>query len=218
MTVRVCHNGKMTESSQDGSDCIDLDAAGRRWEGGVRNGKPFGYGVLYDEEGRKEYEGFMVDEIKTCYGIEFYSDLNQIKYVGNYWLDTHFGRGILFDRNGSLNYEGLWRNNKPFTESNHTVITNFTESIDIPKKSFSTTQSFVLLHWLHSLKRIVIRYKCFVRVRLFEIDGLAELESIAIGKRSFVVPFDRLVPCHFRVMTLPFRLITTPSTPSIRLN
>ena len=40
---------------------IDLDVNGRRWEGGVRDGKPCGYGVVYDEEGRNAFVGFMMD-------------------------------------------------------------------------------------------------------------------------------------------------------------
>ena len=203
MKVRVWDGSDWKESSQDGVDCIDLDVAGRRWEGGVKTNKPFGYGVIYDEEGRKEYEGFMMDDLKVCYGINYYSDLNQIKYVGSYWNGTRFGRGALYDRNGSINYEGLWRKDKPFTASSDTIITNSTESVEIPKKSFVTLHSFILSHWLHSLKRIVIRYKCFVRARFFELDGLTELESIEIGKKSFVVPFDRLIPGRFRVANCP---------------
>ena len=43
---------------------IDLDTKGRRWEGGVKNETPYGYGVLFNEEGRKEFEGWMMDGIK----------------------------------------------------------------------------------------------------------------------------------------------------------
>ena len=43
-------------SSFDG--CIDLDTKGRRWEGMIRGSVPFGYGILYNEEGEKEYEGY----------------------------------------------------------------------------------------------------------------------------------------------------------------
>lgn len=43
-------------SSFDG--CIDLDTKGRRWEGMIRGNVPFGYGILYNEEGEKEYEGY----------------------------------------------------------------------------------------------------------------------------------------------------------------
>lgn len=40
---------------------IDLDSGGRRWEGSVVDGNPHGYGTVYDEEGRKEYEGYQVN-------------------------------------------------------------------------------------------------------------------------------------------------------------
>ena len=43
-------------SSFDG--CIDLDTKGRRWEGMIRGNVPFGYGILYNEEGEKEYEAY----------------------------------------------------------------------------------------------------------------------------------------------------------------
>ena len=35
--------------------CLDLDASGKRWEGNSCNGKPYGYGALYGEEGKKVY-------------------------------------------------------------------------------------------------------------------------------------------------------------------
>ena len=51
--MRVYDGDDWKENEQDGVDCIDLDVNGKRWEGGVKNGKPFGYGVLYDEEGKE---------------------------------------------------------------------------------------------------------------------------------------------------------------------
>ena len=96
------------------SGCLDLNPNGRRWEGGVRNEKPFGWGVLYDEEGRKEYEGFMMDGLKTCYGIEYYSDIGRVKYDGCFCDDNRFGKGTLYSRSGSIDYEGLWMKNQPY--------------------------------------------------------------------------------------------------------
>ena len=55
--MRVYDGDDWKESEQDGVSCVDLGVSGRRWEGGIKDGKPFGYGVLYDEEGKKEYEG-----------------------------------------------------------------------------------------------------------------------------------------------------------------
>ena len=204
MRVRVNDEGDWEESGQDGVGCVDLDSDGRRWEGGVKDGKPFGYGVLYDDEGRKEFEGFMMEEVKVCYGVEYYSDIGSLKYMGSYWNDTRCGRGILYDRQGSIEYEGLWRDDKPLASVSTSIsITSETESVEIPKKSFHHPQSFVLPHYLHSLKRLVIRYKCFIQVRFFELNRLPELESVAVGKKSFFIPFDRPTPGRFRVANCP---------------
>ena len=98
--MRVYDGDEWKENEQDGVDCIDLDVNGKRWEGGVKNGKPFGYGVMYDEEGKKEYEGFMVDGAKMGYGIEYYNDIERIEYEGCFYEGKRFGRGVLYDRNG----------------------------------------------------------------------------------------------------------------------
>ena len=93
------------------------DCVGNRWEGGVRNGKPFGYGVMYDEEGRKEYEGFMMDGIRVCYGKEFYDDIEKVKYEGCYYEGKRFGKGVLYDRNGGIEYDGLWKEDKQYSST-----------------------------------------------------------------------------------------------------
>ena len=105
------------EVSSDRIGCIDLDASGRRWEGGVENGIPFGYGILYDEEGRKEYEGFMVNGCRHYYGSKYYANTNQLKYCGYYCHDKRFGKGTLWKRNESVDYEGEWWNDKPYVRS-----------------------------------------------------------------------------------------------------
>ena len=170
---------------------VDLDASGRRWEGGVREGKPFGYGVLYSEEGHKEYEGFMVDGKKTGYGMEYYSDIDRVKYMGCFYNSNQFGKGILYDRNGVVEYNGLWKNGEPFSPHfDGRTIDNHTDSLVIPANSFSQSKSFLLHSFIHSLKRLVIGDECFGSVRLFELDGLSELESIGIGEVSFTIAKD----------------------------
>ena len=76
----VYENGNRIDS-QCVKEVIDLDVNGRRWEGGVKDGKPFGYGVLYDEEGRKEYEGFMMDGMRVCYGTEYDCEIGRTRYL-----------------------------------------------------------------------------------------------------------------------------------------
>ena len=180
---------------------VDLDTNGRRWEGGVNNGKPYGFGVIYDEEGRKEYEGFMINESKTGYGIEYYSDISRVKYDGCYNNNNRFGKGTLYDRNGVIEYEGIWKNDTPYSSQfDGETVDNHTESIVIPDKSLNKPESIILPSFLHSLKHIVIGDYCFEGVRLFELDGLRELNSIVTGEKSFRINHNcdntcRLVNC-----------------------
>ena len=61
---------------------LDLSDDGERWEGDVLNNQPCGWGVLYDKEGEKKYEGFMIDEAYVCYGTRYYSDIQRVEYEG----------------------------------------------------------------------------------------------------------------------------------------
>ena len=183
MTVYV--NGELT-ATQCTRGLIDLDTSGRRWEGSVKDGKSYGYGVMYDEEGRKEYEGWMMDGVRICCGIEYYSDIGSVKYEGYYSNNKRFGKGIFYDRHGSVEYDSLWENDKPYSSSfNGRTIDSVTRLIRIPSGSFNKSKSFILHSFIHSLKRIVIGDNCFESACFFELDGLRELESVLIGQRSF---------------------------------
>ena len=198
---------------------IDLDASGRRWEGGIRNDKPFGYGILYNEEGQKEYEGFMLDGVKTGYGIDYYSDIARVKYDGCYHNTNRFGRGVLYDRKGSIEYQGLWKNDVPCSpQFDGKTIDNLTESIDIPEVSFRELESFVLHSFLQSLNQVVIGNNCFHSVRLFELNGLNELECIVIGERSFTcVKTEDNCDNHIRADGA-CRIVNCPSLKSIQID
>ena len=196
--MRVYDGDDWKESEQDGVDCIDLDVNGKRWEGGVRDGKPFGYGVMFDEEGRKEYEGFMVDGVKMGYGIEYYNDIERVKYEGCFYEGKRFGRGVLFGRNEMVDYDGLWKNGKPYSnQRNDNAINSYTDSVDINHDSFNDAESFILDSFFYSLTHITIGSKCFRKVKMFGLDGLSELESVVIGEYSFGSSDDscRIVNC-----------------------
>ena len=184
--IRVYKNGEWTECTKE-EGCIDLDSNGRRWEGGLRNGKPFGYGVLYDEEGRKEYEGFMMNDARACYGKEYYKDTERFEYEGLYYNGKRFGKGVLYDRNGVVEYDGLWMSDKPYSpESNNEAVSNHSECLNIQDDTRKKDNSFFLSPWLGALKRITIGDKCYQYVQSFVIDGLNSLESIEISYDSFV--------------------------------
>ena len=55
---------------------IDLNSEGRRWEGGELNGKPFGFGREYSEDGNLVFEGFVFEGKKVCFGKEWNDDGN----------------------------------------------------------------------------------------------------------------------------------------------
>ena len=50
------------------TETVDLYDYGMRWHGEVLKGDLFGYGCLYDEENELEYEGWMIEGKKRCYG------------------------------------------------------------------------------------------------------------------------------------------------------
>lgn len=60
-------------------EIVDLNDDGKRWEGEVLRGEVFGYGCLYDEENECEYEGWMIEGKKRCYGIEYWNDIGKMK-------------------------------------------------------------------------------------------------------------------------------------------
>ena len=197
--MRVFVNGKLKEMNGLHNDCIDLDTNGRRWEGSVKDGKPFGYGVLYDEEGRKEYEGFMMDTHCMCYGREYYPDIGRVKYDGCYFEGKRFGKGTLYDRNGVIEYDGLWNRSELYSpKSDGIILDNHTESIEIPDDSFNKLESLSLPSFLHSLKQMVIGDHCFIDVRFFMLDGFSELEIVKIGQECF--RNDRRVDSTYRIV------------------
>ena len=59
------------------------------------------------------------------------------------------------------------------------------------------------LRRLVRLKRIVIGNECFGRVRVFELDGLSELESVVIGEYSFRIDGYERTDGSYRIVNCP---------------
>ena len=109
-----------------------------------------------------------------------------MKYRGCFYEGKRFGRGVLFGRNGIMEYNGLWKNGESYCDQfDGNRIDCYTELVSINDGSFNEVKSFILPSFIHSLKRIAIGNKCFGKVRVVELDGLSELESVEIGKDSF---------------------------------
>ena len=182
--VRGYQNNKLIDVHCD-QEVMDLDVNGRRWEGSVRDGKPFGYGVLFNEEGQKTYEGFMIDQTRICFGREYYNDIEKVSYVGCYFDGKHFGYGVLYDRNGVVDYEGIWKYDKPYqSETDDHLLDNHVDSIEIGNNMYDDLTEFIHPYSFDSCKRIVIGDYSLRNIRLFAVVGLSELESVSIGHNS----------------------------------
>ena len=95
------------------NEILDLSVEGDRWEGDVLNGNPCGWGVLYDKNNERVYEGFRIDEKSVCYGRTYYSDISRVEYEGEWCDGGRWGRGVQYDRNGVVVYDGEWLNDIP---------------------------------------------------------------------------------------------------------
>ncbi|KAK8801565.1 hypothetical protein WA171_004705 [Blastocystis sp. BT1] len=174
------------------NEIVDLNDDGMRWEGEVLKGDLFGYGCLYDEENELEYEGWMIEGKKRCYGIEYWNDIGLKKYCGCYYDGLKNGYGLLYDRNGMIEYEGLFKDDvvidvnddmrMKWIDDCELIVTSCVESLiigyDFNRPDIS---SLILNYSLISLKRIEIGNDCFKKVNQFVIDGLNKLETIIIG-------------------------------------
>ena len=95
------------------NEILDLGVEGDRWEGDVLNGNPCGWGVLFDKNNERVYEGFRIDEKNVCYGRTYYSDISRVEYEGEWCDGGRWGRGVQYDRNGVVVYDGEWLNDIP---------------------------------------------------------------------------------------------------------
>jgi len=53
------------------------------------------------------------------------------------------------------------------------------------------------------LKSIVIGGNCFGKVRVFELDGLSELESVVVGRESFRISYYERIDGSYRIVNCP---------------
>ena len=185
---------ELDSSGMKENEIIDLNVEGRRWEGGELNGKPFGFGREYSEEGNLVYEGFVFEGKKVCFGKEWNDDGNNncLMYEGGYCNDERWGKGESHDLNGNVDFEGEWMNNHGINENdmivkNDLIVPMSIEEFVIGKGMFND-ENITSLHFsplLVLLQRIEIGNGCFENVREFVVDGLESLESVKIGEYCF---------------------------------
>ena len=170
---------------------LDLSVDGDRWEGDVLDSKPFGWGIAYDKNGNKSYEGFRLAGVNACFGRSYYSDLDRIAYEGTWFEGKRWGRGTQFDRNGDIVYQGEWLDDEPLktnvtlgpeTEVLHSRITELYVCNNTCNEKTWRSLSFRLMPRLRVLE---IGDYCFECVGEFPLTGMSELERVTVGIRSF---------------------------------
>ena len=170
---------------------LNLSDDGERWEGDVLDNQPYGWGVLYDSENRKMYEGFRVGNVNVCYGTRYYSDIQKVEYEGEWCEGNRMGAGVLYDRDEVVIHKGEWVNNRPLltrvelTDKNP-VLHNRIEELIVKDNSCNGKEWKSLdLSLLSRLKKLRIGDECFNEVEKVKLNGLNELESVVVGDNSF---------------------------------
>ena len=170
---------------------LDLNEEGDRWEGDVLNDSPWGWGVLYDKNNHRVYEGFRINKNNVCYGREYYNDIETVEYEGEFCDGMRWGRGVLYDRNGDVVFEGEWLNDDRLTTritiaSDDASFHNHIEELVVDANCCNGESWSVLdLSVMRSLKSVVVGDDCFKNVSELRMIGMREVESVVVGERSF---------------------------------
>ena len=170
---------------------LDLSDDGERWEGDVLNDEPCGWGVLFDSENRRMYEGFRL-EVNMFYGTRYYSDIQKVEYEGEWCEGKRWGRGIQYDRTGIIVFDGEWVNDEPLSKRvvlnrENQLLHNHIEELIVQDNSCNGREWSVLdLSFMPCLRLLQVGDNCFVHVDEVKLIGLNQLESVVIGKECFI--------------------------------
>ena len=170
---------------------LNLNDDGERWEGDVLNDEPYGWGVLYDKEGEKAYEGFRIGDVNVCYGTRYYSDIQKVEYKGVMCEGKRWGRGVQYDRKGNKVFDGEWVNDEQLSKrvelsEENQLLHSCIEELVVGNNSFDGEEWIVLdLSFMSKLRLLEVGDECFKYVDEVMLIGLNRLERVVIGKNSF---------------------------------
>ena len=170
---------------------LDLSDDGERWEGDVLNNEPYGWGVLYDSENRRMYEGFRVGDVNVCYGRSYYPENQKVEYEGGICGGMRWGRGTQSDRNGNTVFEGEWMNNEQLSKrvvvnEENQFLHNHIEELIVSNNSCNGPEWSALdLSLMPHLRLFEVGDECFENVNEMKLIGLSMLERVVIGRESF---------------------------------
>ena len=170
---------EMDLSEMKQNEVLDLNDEGERWEGDILNNQPFGWGVLYDSDNRRVYEGFRVGNANVCYGRSYYPDIQKLEYEGEILNGKRWGRGIQYDRSGFVMYEGEWMNDERVEKrvevsDENQLLHNYIEELTLLPgcETYSNTLQFSLLPRLRVLQVSEMSIDSISRVELIGMHAL----------------------------------------------
>ena len=170
---------------------LNLNDDGERWEGDVLNDEPYGWGVLYDKEGEKAYEGFRIGDVNVCYGTRYYSDIQKVEYKGVMCEGKRWGRGVQYDRKGNKVFDGEWVNDEQLSKrvelsEENQLLHSCIEELVVGNNSCNGEEWIVLdLSFMSKLRLLEVGDECFKYVDEVMLIGLNRLERVVIGKKCF---------------------------------
>ena len=177
---------------------LDLSDEGERWEGDVLNDEPYGWGVLYDSENRRMYEGFRIGDVNVCYGTRYYSDIQKVAYEGEICEGKRWGRGVQYDRNGNIVFDGEWMNDDHKMEKRvvlneeNPFLHNHIEELIVSNNSCNGPEWSILdLSSMSVLRLFEVGDECFQNVEEVKLIGLNQLEKVVIGRECFKGDWDK---------------------------
>ena len=153
---------------------VDLSVEGDRWEGDVLNDEPCGWGVLYDKDNEKAYEGFRVGDVNVCYGRTYHTGISMVEYDGEWCVSDRYG------------------NDEDFTVLNLSVFAHLRE-LRVESRCFENVKKVKLIG-LSELEIVVIGMNSFTQHkggfgadpdRHFYLKNCPKLKKLIMGRYAF---------------------------------
>ena len=171
-------------SEVERNQVLNLSDEGERWEGDVMHNQPYGWGVVYDKEGEKAYEGFRIGNVSVCYGTQYYADIQKVEYEGEWCEGKRWGRGKQYDRNGVVMYDGEWVNDgqmeKRMVMNDEAQLLHCSiEELTVSDNSCNT-QGWTLFDpsLLSKLRDLRVGDNCFTKVTEVNLTEMHQLENV----------------------------------------
>ena len=182
---------KICDTNIEYNQFLDLSNKGDRWEGACLHGRPFGYGIMYDENNHVLYKGFNFEGIKVCYGEDYYEGSTMIEYRGCFLNGVRYGWGQSFDKEGHLLYEGHWPLNIKGIKVNigdgcieDSMIHNMIKELIIGNDCYNEVLVLMIRNY-YELEKLKIGNNCFSNIMRFELNNCNKLIEMIIEERSF---------------------------------